>query len=60
MTVSLVWPTGAAEPFLFVRGHGDGDGAELAIGWFENEQRRKQVARHSHWRRWLREHPYPD
>ena len=31
---------------------------ELAITWFENQQRRKRVARHSHWKRWLREHPY--
>ena len=36
----------------FVCGH--------AIAWYENQQRRKRTARQSHWRRWLREHPYPD
>jgi hypothetical protein len=32
---------------------------ELAIAWYENQQRRKRAARRSHWRRWFREHPYP-
>jgi hypothetical protein len=32
---------------------------EFTIAWYKNQQRRTRVARQSHWRRWLREHPYP-